>query len=56
MLSAPGIIYLVPEGYRDPNHSLLLISGVLIDVSLYASVIYVILLLWRVATRQRRRA
>jgi hypothetical protein len=42
-LSIPGILLLVPEGYRHPHHWLLLAGGVLIDILLYATVILIAL-------------
>jgi len=42
-LSVPGILMLVPEGYRHPNHWLLFTGGVLIDILLYATVILIVL-------------
>jgi hypothetical protein len=42
-LSIPGILLLVPEGYRHPHHWLLFAGGVLIDILLYATVILIVL-------------
>jgi hypothetical protein len=50
-VTAPGVLYLVPEGEPHNYHYLRLATGVLIDTILYSIIMYVFLLLWRVARR-----
>jgi hypothetical protein len=55
-LSIPGILLLVPEGYRHPHHWLLFTGGVLIDILLYAAVILIVLGLIRLIQLNRMRS
>lgn len=52
MLTAPGILWLVPEGQRIPNHGTMLALGILIDIILYSVVVYFVLVLRRKAQKQ----
>ena len=50
-LTAPGVLYLVPEGEPHNYHYSRLATGVLIDTILYSIIVYVFLVVWRVARR-----
>jgi hypothetical protein len=51
MLTAPGILWLVREGEPQANQGLLLATGIIIDTILYSVVIYIILLLIKLAKK-----
>ncbi len=50
-LTHPASTYLIPEGEARPNYGSLVIGGLLLDTLLYCAIVFVILLLLRVAKR-----